>query len=218
MKDILELQRLASPAPKPQSLAWDGSTLWMGSRETKVIHAINPATWTVGWQTSAPGTPYGMTVANGELRVLCSETAEDHRIIRRCIPGQGFDQKFGISCPDDTGSQLSFDGRLLVVSQWYPKKLIVLGDDGRAGRIISVPHGICGQVFVDGCFYLVTTDAEETTDYWLTRVDPRPATPQIEDLARIPFQARALAFDGKNFWTNHREQNQIVSFARPEGA
>jgi len=216
MKDILELQRLASPAPKPQSLAWDGSTLWMGSRETKVIHAINPATWTVGWQTSAPGTPYGMTVANGELRVLCSETAEDHRIIRRCIPGQGFDQQFGIPCPDDTGSQLSFDGRSLIVSQWYPKKLIALDDHGKAGRVIQVPHGICGQVFVDGCFYLVTTDAEETTDYWLTRVDPRPAKPKIENLARIPFQARALAFDGTHFWTNHREQNQIVSFARPD--
>ena len=50
MITIRELQRLASPAPKPQSLAWDGATLWMGSRETKIIHAINPATWTVGWR------------------------------------------------------------------------------------------------------------------------------------------------------------------------
>lgn len=32
MENISELQRLASPAPKPQSLAWDGATLWMGSR------------------------------------------------------------------------------------------------------------------------------------------------------------------------------------------
>jgi hypothetical protein len=31
-----------------------------------------------------------------------------------------------------------------------------------------------------------------------------------------PLHARALAFDGTNFWTNHREQNQIVCFARPE--
>jgi len=45
---------------------------------------------------------------------------------------------------------------------------------------------------------------------------PQPPKPKIEDLARIPFQARALAFDGKNFWTNHREQNQIVSFARTD--
>jgi hypothetical protein len=46
-------------------------------------------------------------------------------------------------------------------------------------------------------------------------VDPRPATPVITDIARIPFAARALAFDGERFWTNHREQNQIVSFLHP---
>jgi hypothetical protein len=216
MKDIQELQRRASPAPKPQSLVWDGPTLWMGSRETRRVYQINPATWTVGWETAAPGTPYGMTVVQGELRVLCSETADDHRIIRRCVPGKGFDTKFALPCPDDTGSQLSFDGRSLIVSQWYPKKLIALGEAGQVERVIGVSHGICGQVFVGGFIYLVTTDAEETTDYWLTRVDPRPVVPKIDDLARIPFAARALAFDGRNFWTNHREQNQIVSFARPD--
>jgi len=216
MNNIQEVRRLASPAPLPQSLAWDGSTLWMGSRDTKVIHAINPVTWTVGWQTTAPGKPWGMTAVNGELRVLCGETTEDHRIIRRCIPGQGFDEKFALPCPDDTGSHLSFDGRSLIVSQWYPKKLIAVGADGKPGRVIQVTRGICGHTLVNGVFYLVTTDAEETNDYWLTRVDPRPATPKIDDLTKVPFQARALAFDGKHFWTNHRAANQIVSFARPD--
>ena len=216
MKTIRELQRRASPAPKPQSLAWDGATLWMGSRETKVIHALNPATWTVGWQTAAPGTPWGLAAVGTELRVICGETSEDHRIIRRCVPGQGFDPAFGIACPDDSGAQLGWDGRSLTVSQWYPKKLLTLGADGTVTRVIRVPHGICGQVVVGGCFYLVTTDAEETTDYWLTRVDPRGTEPKIEDIAHIPFAARALAFDGEDFWTNHREQDQIVSFARPD--
>ena len=216
MNTIQELKRLASPAPKPQSLAWDGATLWMGSRETKRIYAINPATWTVGWESAAPGVPYGLTWVGPELRVLCGETADDNRIIRRCVPGQGFDPDFKIPCPDDSGAQLGWDGRRLHVSQWYAKKVLTLGADGKVERVIVAPHGICGQVFVDGFIYLVTTDAEETTDYWLTRVDPRPATPQIDDLVRIPFAARALAFDGKNFWTNHREQNQIVSFPRPD--
>lgn len=215
MKDVQELQRRASPAPKPQSLAWDGATLWMGSRETRRIYALNPATWTVGWETAAPGTPWGMASVGTELRVICGETDEDNRFIRRCVPGQGFDPDFRIACPDLTGAQLGWDGQRLTVSQWYPKKLLTLGADGKVARVIQVPHGICGQVFVDGCFYLVTTDAEQTTEYRLTRVDPRPATPKIEDLARIPFQARALAFDGKNFWTNHREQNQTVCFAWP---
>jgi len=214
MNDIKELRRLASPAPRPQSLAWDGTTLWMGSRETRRIHAINPSAWTVDWHVAAPGTPWGMTVVGRELRVLCGETPADNRIIRRCLPREGFDPAFGWPCPDDTGSHLSFDGRHLYVSQWYPKKLIELDENGNAGRVISIPHEVVGQTFVNGCFYLVTTDDEETTDYWLTRVDPRSSTPKIDDLARIPFAARALTFDGKNFWTNHREQNEIVSFAR----
>lgn len=218
MKTIQELRRMASPAPKPQSLAWDGATLWMGSRETKRIYAIDPKAWTVGAEFAAPGTPYGMTAVGKELRVLCSETAEDHRIIRRWVPGQGFDAGYGMPCPDDSGSQLGYDGQRLQVSQWYPKKLLALAANGNVERVITVPHGICGQVIVDGVIFLVTTDAEETTEYWLTRVDVPSAgagAATCEDVARIPFQARALAWDGEKFWTNHREQNEIVAFARP---
>src|SRR5271165_3622235 len=174
MKDIEEIKRLDSPAPKPTSLAWDGTILWMGSRQTKRIYGINPATWAVVWETAAPGTPYGIASMEIELRVVCGETAGDNRFIRRCIPMHGFDTKFAIPCPDDTGSQLGYDGRRLHLSQWYPRKVLALGADGQVERVISVPHGICGQVFV-----------------------------------------RGLAFDGERFWTNHREQNQIVSFARP---
>ncbi len=215
MKDIKELQRLDSPAPKPQSLAWDGATLWMGSRQTRRIYGINPVTWTVGWDTAAPGTPWGMAAVGGELRVLCGETDDDNRIIRRCLPGHGFDSKFGIPCPDDAGSHLGWDGRNLHLSQWHPQKVLRLGAGGDVERVIDVPHGICGLVIVEGIIFLVTNDVEESNDYWLTRVDPRPATPRIDDLVRIPFPARALTFDGTRFWTNHREQNQIVSFARP---
>lgn len=218
MKTITELHRLGSPAPKPQALAWDGRTLWMGSRETRIIYAIDPVAWTVGWTTPAPGTPWGMTAVGGELRVLCGETEQDTRNIRRCVPGQGFDPGFCLPCPDDMGSHLSHDGQTLIVSQWYPKKLIYLNDAGRPKRVLYAPRGICGHTRVGELFYLVTTDAEDTTDYYLTRLDPRPATPVVTDLAHIPFAARALAFDGKHFWTNHREKDQMVCFARPAGA
>lgn len=216
MKRITELRRLASPIPKPQSIAWDGRLLWVGSRQTRQICALDPTAWQVRWETVAPGVPYGMTVVDGEIRVLCGETADDNRIIRRLIPHRGFDPNWAIPCPDDTGSQLGWDGRRLHVSQWYPKKVITLSDAGQPERTLTAPHGICGQVWIDGILYLATTDDEETTDYWLTRVDPRQPTSSVEDIAHIPFAARALTFDGTNFWTNHREQNQIVSFARPE--
>lgn len=216
MNDIKELQRLASPAPKPQSLAWDGATLWMGSRATRGIYALDVKNWTVGWQTEAPSVPFGMTSTGAELRVICGEGAEDNRVVLRCVPEQGFDPSFRIHCPDDTGSHLSYDGQALYVSQWYAKKIIALGKDGQIGPAVEVPHGIAGHTWVNGVFYCVTTDAEDTTDYWLTRVETNPDAPKAVDLARIPFAARALAFDGKNFWTNHRERNEIVSFARPD--
>jgi hypothetical protein len=57
----------------------------------------------------------------------------------------------------------------------------------------------------------VTTEDEETNEYFLTKVSAN-GNHAAEDLAKIPFAARALAFDGSRFWTNHREANQIVSF------
>jgi hypothetical protein len=64
-------------------------------------------------------------------------------------------------------------------------------------------------------FYLITTDDEASDEYWLTRVDAHGEWPQSVNLARVPFAARALAFDGVRFWTNHRESDEIVAFAMP---
>jgi hypothetical protein len=188
----------------------------MGSMETQDIYQINPESMSVLWQTKAPGTPFGMTSIGDELRVLCGETEEDYRIIRRLIPGKGFDTVFKQPCPDDTGSQLSFDGQQLHVSQWYNKVVLALGSDEQVTRSITSPHGIAGQVFADNRIYLVTTDNEETDEYFLTRIDLDGENPVATDIAQIPFGARSLAFDGQNFWTNHREQNEIVCFKRPD--
>jgi hypothetical protein len=216
MVDVEELLRLPSPAPRPQSLAFDGSSLWMGSRETRRIYALDPSTWTLRDEADAPGTPWGMTVVGDELRVLCGETDEDTRIIRRFVPGHGFKTQEAVPCPDDTGSQLSFDGERLYVSQWYRKRILSLDDAGRVGSTIPVPHGICGQVIVAGRFFCVTTDEEASDEYFLTVVDARGEIPVAHDVARIGFPARALAFDGERFWTNHREADQIVAFKNPD--
>jgi hypothetical protein len=44
-----------------------------------------------------------MTAVGKKLRVLCGETTDDNGIIRRCVPGRGFDAEFAIPCPDYTG-------------------------------------------------------------------------------------------------------------------
>lgn len=184
----------------------------MGSLETERVYAIDPRNWGVREESQAPGKPYGMVAVGDELRVICSETSEDHRIIRKFVPGHGFRKEGAIPCPDDTGSQLGYDGDRLYVSQFYNRKIISLDDAGHAGSALSVPHDICGQVIVDGCFYLITTDDEDTNDYFVTRLDARGGQTKTEDIARVPFKARALAYDGRRFWTNHREAHEIVGF------
>jgi hypothetical protein len=213
--EITELQRLPSPAPSPQSLGFDGDTLWMGSRDSRRMYAIDPRTWEARDEGEAPGIPWGLTTVGDELRVVCGETSEDNRFVRRFIPGHGWPTAGRFACPQDTGSYLGFDGDRLYITQWYRKQIVSVDDTGAVGTTISVPHGICGCVVIEGRFFLATTDAEDTDDYWLTRVDARGAVPVVTDVARIGFAARSLAFDGERFWTNHRERNEIVAFAAP---
>ena len=212
MTDVLEVLRLPSPAPKPQSIAFDGTSLWIGSRETRRIYALDPATWIVREEAEAPGTPWGMTVVGDELRVLCGETDDDTRIIRRFVPGHGFKTTDAIAVPEDTGSQLGYDGDRLYVSQFYKRRILSLGEHGEIGSTIQIGRDICGQVVAGGRFYLVTTDSEDGGAYYLTRVDARSGAPHVDDLASIGFEGRGLAYDGERFWCNHREANQIVAF------
>lgn len=84
----------------------DGSLLWMGSFPTERLYAIDPLHWTVVEEAPVPGKPFGLAVIGDDLRVLCGEGEEDHRVIRRFIPGHGIKNAWQIDCPDDTGSQL----------------------------------------------------------------------------------------------------------------
>ena len=218
VKNVVELLRLPSPAPKPQSIASDGTTLWIGSRETRRLYAVDRVTWLGRDEGVAPGVPWGMTLVGDELRVIYGKGDDDDRFVGRFIPGRGFHEHGGFRAPDGTGSHLGWDGDVLYVSQWYNQRIIGVDVQGTALSTVHVPHGICGLVVAGGMFYTVTTDDEEAGPYWLTRVDARGAAPLCEDLAIIPFPARGLAFDGERFWTNHREADEIVAFARPDDA
>ena len=216
MTTITELQRLASPFPKPQAIYVDGDVLWLSSRQTKKVYALDRSSWQVTWECAVPAgdTVWGITKVGEELYVVCGVDAVDvdSRRIRRLRLGVGFDPAFSLPCPDGMGSHLSHDGTSLVLSQWYPLNLISIGTDGKPGRVLEVPRQVVGQCFAGGVFYLATTTNEESDDYFIERFDP--ATGGCEMLAKLGFSARGLAFDGTNFWTNHREQNEIVAFAR----
>jgi hypothetical protein len=213
MKDIAEVRRLASPAPRPQCIVFDGSTLWMGSLGTERLYEIDRPTWKVRRDWPTPGKPWGLTCIGPELRLVCGQGEDDDRSIKRFVPATGFDPAFSITCPASSGSQLGWDGKLLHLNQWHRQRVLALAPDGTIKACYDVPHQICGQVIVDGVIHVVSTDVEESNDYLLTRIDPK--TGKTTDLARIPFPARGLAYDGKDFWTNWREKHEMVCFARP---
>ena len=223
MEMIEELSRLPSPAARPHALAFDGERLWVGSVATSRIYSIDPVTWMARKEGITPGAgaegsqgkPWGMTVVGDELRVCYGIGDDDDRVIARFVPGHGF-HGTPIACPDGTGSQLAYDGERLFLSQFYKRRILAIDDAGAVGTVIDAPRDIVGLTIVDGRFYVGTTDDEAVPLCHLTRIDARGAAPVVEDIATVPFQMRSLAFDGTRFWTNHRDVDQIVAFARPD--
>jgi hypothetical protein len=211
-----ELQRIPSPGPGPQALACDGTDIWVASAETHRLYGLRGNTGAVFEEAQSPGQPIGMVVTGDALRIVTSEELaddDDARFIRRYVVGHGFKRE-ALACPDSTGSFLAYDGDNLFLSQRYHQRILQLDPAGVVQRKIMAPRQICGMVIVNGCFFLMTTaDRDEPDDYRVIRLDARKPEPEAVELARVPFIARSLAWDGTKFWTSSRKTNEIVAFA-----
>ena len=212
---IRELERLASPAPTPQALAWHQGELWFGSRDLQRIYRMNRKSWELADEIQAPGIPWAAVSDGDVLWFTLGEGPEDDRYLRRFETGKGFSDKDRIACPEFTGSYLSYDGTNLYLSQWYKGLILKLDDAGTPIREIAVGAEISGHCFVNGSIYVLRGTEQNGGDWRLARLDPNETAPKVKELARVPFQCRSLAFDGKHFWTNHREADRIVCFAMP---
>lgn len=211
LADIDELVRIPSPGPAPQALACDGADIWVASAETNRLYGVRGNTGAVFEEATAPGTPIGMVVTGDALRIVTSEN-NDSRYVRRYIFGHGF-KTDGLACPDDTGSFLAYDGDNLFLSQRFAQRILQIDMWGEVQRTIAAPRQICGMVIVNGRFFLMTTaDRDEPDDYRVLRLDARLPEPETTELARVPFKARSLAWDGVKFWTSARQDNAIVAF------
>ena len=214
---IREVRRVASPAKAPQGLCHDGKDLWVSSRDTFQVYGISIEPWAVFEEKPATNTPWGMTAADDVLYATIGEPPDDDRFIRKYVKGIGFSAKAVKRCPGGTGSYLAHDGAHLILIQFYARRALYLDDSLDVARVAGAQHDICGAVYAMGALWLVTTDDEETDDYWLSRIrdDDGQSNASSEDIARIPFKARSLAWDGSRFWTNHRERDEIVAFDAP---
>jgi hypothetical protein len=218
MKDlspITELERLSSPAPAPQALAWHGNELWVSSRDLRRIYRIAKGSWKVLEELEAPGIPWAAVSTGDMLWFTLGEGEEDDRYLHRFQPDRGFLAEGKIACPEFTGSYLGYDGSNLYLSQWYNHRILKLGPGGEILREISIGAEISGYVFVDGLIYVLCGTEQGEGDWRIGRLDPTEQTPRVEELAAVPFQCRSLTFDGTSFWTNHREANRTVCFRVP---
>jgi hypothetical protein len=213
--EINERRRLASPAVTPQALTYRGGALWMGSRDLRRIYAIDVETWTLIAETEAPGIPWAAVSTNGAIRFTIGEGPDDDRYLRSYDPASGFGED-RIACPEFTGSYLSFDGEHLYLSQWYKHRILKLDASGNILRAIDIGAEICGHAFVDGLIYVLRGEEQPNEDWRIARLDPRQDTPEVKDIAVVPFACRSLTFDGELFWTSHRAADEIVSFALPD--
>ena len=241
---IKERKRFRSPTVTPQALAWDGKQLWMSSRDLGFLYKVRAGlasgvtsvdTLEIIEETDPPGVVWAAVATNGAMHVTIGKGTNDDRYVYRYDRGKGFSKLF--ACPDLTGSYLSYDGKDLYLSQWYEQRILKLNKAGKMVGTIDVGAEICGHVFADGALYVLRgtenvprpqyASAKPTPErfksgvkpgeeqWWIARLDPRGKNPEIVDIAKIPFAARSLTFDGENFWSNHRAANETVCFSLP---
>jgi len=218
MNEISDLERHPSPTVTPQALAWDGTQLWMSSRDLGTLFQVDVYQWKVGEEVDPPGTVWAAVATNDGWRFTIGKGLNDDRYVYRYNPGEGFTKLF--ACPEFTGSYLSFDGDHLYLSQWYKGLILKLDQQGNVLREIDAGEEICGHTFVDGMFYVLrgreNKNVPDQAEEWrIARLNPREEKPKVEDLAPIPFASRSLTFDGDRFWSNHRAADETISFTIP---
>lgn len=217
MDRIIEKRRLASPFVTPQALAWDGDHFWMSSRDLGMLYRIESEEWQIAEEIDPPGVVWAGVMTNDGWRLTIGKGLNDDRYVYRYTAADGFRKLF--TCPDFTGSYLSFDGKHLYLSQWYTGQIHRVDDSGKISRTIDAGAEVCGHTCVDGKLYVLrgkeNKSVPNTEDWRIARLDPIEEAPKVEDLATVPFACRALAFDGVNFWSNHRAANETVCFALP---
>ncbi|MGA2759924.1 MAG: hypothetical protein ABSF08_06370 [Candidatus Cybelea sp.] len=213
MQNVKEVRRQGSPGGRPQPLAFYGGQLWVGSWETDKLYAIDTKNWEVVDEIAPPGRPYGLATFGDALSVVVA-LDDDDRYLFRFRPGHGFDNK--VACPDVTGSHLASDGSTLYLCQQGMRRILALDARGGVQREIALPVR-CGGFAFDGSgnsFMLAANEEFENLEF--ARADLQQSVAATEPIASVPFDGRALTFDGSMWWTSDREEGQIVAFTAEE--
>jgi hypothetical protein len=215
MEQLQNVQRRPSLTVTPQALACDGKFLWLSSRDLGMLYKVDVANWKVVDEIDPPGVIWAGVAANDGLRLTIGKGLNDDRYVYRYTSAEGFKKLF--ACPDFAGSYLSFDGEHCYLSQWYKGQIHQFDSSGKISRTIEIGEEISGHTFANGDLYVLhgreNKDVPGKDEEWrIVRVNLKGKTPQVQDIATVPFAARSLTHDGEKFWSNHRAANETISF------
>ncbi|HLY03185.1 MAG TPA: hypothetical protein VKR56_11910 [Candidatus Cybelea sp.] len=212
MQNVKEVTRQPSPGGRPQPLAFYGGQLWVGSWDTDKLYAIETKNWDVVDEIAAPGRPYGLARYRDALAVVVA-LDDDDRYLFRFRPGRGFDNK--VACPEVTGSHLAADGSVLYLCQQGKRRILAVDGHASVQREIALAVRCAGFAFDDsGNAFMITAD-EEFENAEFARADLQGSVAATDPIAAVPFDGRALTFDGSAWWTSDREEGEIVAFTAP---
>ena len=235
LPSVQEQKRFRSPTITPQALAWDGKQLWVSSRDLGFFYKLSADGSKIAEEVDPPGVIWAAVATNGSMYVTIGKGLEDNRYVYAYDGKSAFTRLF--TCPDFAGSYLSTDGENIYLSQWYEQRILKMDEKGKIFETLDVGAEICGHTFADGMLYVLRgtenvprppyAGGKSTPErfragakqgeerWWISRLNPKDKTPEVVDLAEVPFAARSLTFDGKNFWSNHRAANETVCFSLP---
>jgi len=207
----------------------------MSSRDLGFLYKLNADGSKIVDEVDPPGVVWGAVATNGALHMTIGKGTEDNRYVYRYEAKKGFSKLF--ACPDFAGSYLSYDGKNLYMSQWYEQRILKFDEKGKLLGEIGIGAEICGHTFADGTLYVLRgTENVPRPQYaggpptperfksgakpgeeqwWIARLNLRDKRHDVVDVAKVPFAARSLTFDGKNFWSNHRAANETICFSVP---
>jgi hypothetical protein len=211
---IIERRRISAPGALPMALGYENGNLWSGSAKDWTIRGLRIADGSILHEAKAPAKPFGGLLVGDMFRIICGD-ADDNRSIRYYRLGAGFSSAT-IRCPNNSGNFLAHDGTTLYVSQRFDRLFVQVDYKGNAVQQTPMPRAVVGVVFVDGAFFILTTDgSERDDDIRFAKMFLNDGAATITEIAHVPFGARSLAFDGSAFWTSWRAQDLIVSFVPP---
>src|SRR2546430_461479 len=227
---IKEKKRYPSPTTTPQALACAGKQMWMSSRDLGFLYKVDTERSEILAEIDPPGVVWAAVATNGAVHCTIGKGSNDDRYVYRYDSKSGFTRLF--ACPDFAGSYLSYDGESLYLSQWYQQRILKLDVAGKTVGKIDIGAEICGHVFANGAIYVLRgtenvprpqyaggpptperfrSGAKQGEEqWWIARLNPADERPEVFDLAKVPFAARSLTFDGENFWSNHRAANETI--------